>query len=141
MAYCTNAKLTSLTGTSLSTAVQDDIIDQSDRKINAKLRTEGLTPPDADDDLKAASLDLSYVAVLTHPDNDDGATRVKLGDIDIAREWKETLADHTKSAWASMDAYIARLKGYECPLPGIAIVGRTGVRVGEYEEMPNEDDY
>ena len=123
MAYCTNEKLTSLTGTSLSTAVQDAIIDQSDRKINAKLRTEGLTPPDADDDLKAASLDLSYVAVLTHPTNPDSVTHVQLETIDVTRAWEARLADHTKSAWASVDAYVARLKGYECPLPTIAIVG------------------
>ena len=37
MAYCTNADLTLLTGTTIATATQDAIIAQSDRDMNDKV--------------------------------------------------------------------------------------------------------
>jgi len=142
MAYCTNIELTLLTGTTLSTDTQDAIIEQADRKINARLRTEGLVPPTEDDDLKAASLDLSHVAVLMHPDNPSGASSVKLGDVTVARAWAATLTSLEKSAWQSVGAYISANVAV-CPIPDISIVGRRGQRIGEHEEMleATEDEY
>jgi len=71
MAYCTNSELTLITGTTLSTSIQNAIIDQSDREIKTRIRTEGLTPPISDDDdLKTASLELSKAGIITYHDQD-----------------------------------------------------------------------
>ena len=58
MAYCTHTELTLLSGTSLSTAIQDAIIAQSDREIKARIQKAGLTPPASDDYLKTAAMKL-----------------------------------------------------------------------------------
>lgn len=143
MAYCTNAELTLLTGTTLSTAIQDAIIDQSDREIDARLQAEGLTPPVSDDSLKAASLNLSKVGIITHNRMTGTQTKsVKVGDITIQDDHDTQIEELTAKAWASVDAYIA-INTTASPVPSMAIVGRRGRRIGEYEEMTEEqeDDY
>jgi hypothetical protein len=107
MAYCTNAELTLLTGTTLSTAIQDAIIDQADREIKAYIKAEGLTPPAADDDLKAASINLSKVGIITH--NRMTGTQpksAKVGDITIQDDLDKAIEALTTKAWQSVDAYI-----------------------------------
>lgn len=143
MAYCTNAELTLLTGTTLSTSIQDAIIDQADREIKAYLKADGLTPPAADDDLKAASLDLSKIGIITHNRMTGTQTKsVKVGDITIQDDPDAAIASLSAKAWRIVDAYIA-VNTSSSPIPGMAIVGRAGVRVGEHEEMTEaqEDVY
>jgi len=108
MAYCTNTELTLLTGTTLSTAIQDAIIDQSDREIKAYIKAEGITPPASGDDLKAASLNLSKVGIITH--NRMTGTQpksAKIGDITISDDPDKAIEALTTKAWQSVDAYIA----------------------------------
>ena len=119
MAYCTNAELTALTGTILSTAIQDAIIAQSDREIDAIIKAEGLTPPTSDDDLKAASLNLSKAGIITH--NRMTGTQpksAKVGDITIQDDLDKAIETLTAKAWKSVDAYIATSKSsVTVPLP------------------------
>ena len=143
MAYCTNAELTLLTGTTLSTAIQDAIIAQADRDIGARISAAGLTPPTSDDMLKFASLDLSKVGIITHNRMTGTQTKsVKVGDITIQDDLDVAIKSLLESAWRTVDAYIA-INISASPLPGIAIVGRRGARIGVYEEMTDtqEDDY
>jgi hypothetical protein len=106
MAYCTNAELTLLTGTSLSTAVQDEIIDHVDREINGRLSLMGISAPTSNDTLKAASLNFSIIAVWTHPDS-EVASAVKLGDISIKKaDISAEVSKLAKRAWQSVDDYI-----------------------------------
>ena len=108
MAYCTNAELTLLTGTTLSTAIQDAIIDQSDREIKAYIRAEGIIPPASDDDLKAASINLSKVGIITHNRMTGTQTKsAKVGDITIQDDLDKAIEALTVKAWQSVDAYIA----------------------------------
>jgi len=140
MAYCTNAELTLLTGTTLSIAIQDAIIAQADREINSRLRAEGLTPPASDDDLKAASLNMSKVGIITYNRMTGAQTKsVKIGDITIQDDLDTAIEALTESAWDSVDAYIAT-QGSASPIPGITIVGRKGVRVGKYTTMTTEQE-
>ncbi len=107
MAYCTNGELTLLTGTSLSTAVQDGIIDQADREINGRLSLMGISAPAANDTLKAASLNLSIIAVWTHPDTSDVTTGVKLGDISITKaDIGAEVSKLAQRAWQNVNDYI-----------------------------------
>ena len=112
MAYCTNADLTLLTGTTLATATQDAIIAQSDRDIKARIEAASLTPPATDDDLKAASLNLSTAGLITYNRMNTELTRrtqtksVKFGDVTIADDPDEAIKALTDRAWASVDAYI-----------------------------------
>lgn len=119
MAYCTNAELTLLTGTTLSTAIQTAIIDQADREIKAYIKAEGLTPPASDDDLKAASINLSKVGIITH--NRMTGTQpksAKVGDITIQDDLDKAIEALTAKAWQSVDAYIATGKSSSAvPLP------------------------
>ena len=68
-----------------------------------------ISVPTTDDTLKSASLNLAKIGVLTHPDSDQVASSVKLGDITIKRAEIETVcADLSKQAWRSVDDYILR---------------------------------
>ena len=116
MAYCTNAELTALTGTTLATATQDAIIAQSDRDIKARIEAASLTPPASDDSLKAASLNLSTAGLITYNRMNTELTRrtqtksVKFGDVTIADDPDEAIATLKEQAWLSVDAYIATMK-------------------------------
>jgi|GEM_PF-1145372 len=143
MAYSTYAELAAITGTTLSTATLEAIIAQADREINAKLYAAGLTPPVSDDMLKAASLDLAHIAVIVH-------TRIMNEEArhpESAKRWindgqDREIKELRERAWEIVNAYIT-YSSSSCPLPSIAIVGRRGRRIGEYEEMTEEqeDDY
>lgn len=140
MAYCTNPELTLLTGTTLSTSIQDIIIDQSDRKIKGQLRREGLTPPASDDDLKAASLDLSHARIVRWNQTNGIQTKsVKVGDITIQDDPEAAIILLIDSAWESVDAYVATQLSAS-PLPTLAVVGRSGQRIGEHEEMTEAEE-
>lgn len=140
MAYSTNAELTLISGTTLSTAIQDAIITQSDRLIQTRIYAAHLTPPASDDMLKGASLDLSKAGIITHNRMTGTQTKsVKVGDITIADDLDVQIKALTASAWASVDAYIAYTKG-AISIPTMAIIGRQGQRIGEHTEMTDAEE-
>lgn len=107
MSHCTTTELANLTGSGLATAVLQEIIDQADREIGGRLALMGVGVPMFDDTLKSASLNLAKIGVLTHPDSDQVASSVRLGDITIKRADLETvLSDLAEQAWKSVDDYI-----------------------------------
>ncbi|RLD17475.1 MAG: hypothetical protein DRI69_12185 [Bacteroidetes bacterium] len=139
MAYCTNAELTLLTGTTLSTVIQDAIIDQADREINARLEAAGITPPVADDLLKFASIDLSKIGIITHNRMTGAQTKsVKIGDITIQDDLDAEIAALRAHAWKILEGYVSL--NADSMVPVSRIVGRSGVRIGEYEEMTAEEE-
>lgn len=107
MAYCTNAELTLLTGTSLSTTIQDAIIAQADREIDARIVRAGLTAPASDDTLKAASLNISKAGIITH-DRMSGAktSSIKVGEISMSDNLDAAITELYDNAWESVDSYI-----------------------------------
>jgi len=126
MAYCTHVELTALTGTTLSTDVQGAIIDQSDREIDARLQAESLTPPASDDSLKAASLNLSKVGIITHNRMTGTQTKsVKVGDITIQDDLDTAIEALTAKAWQSVGTYITQNTAAPIP-PGLAVGDRRG---------------
>lgn len=105
--YCATEELRRLTSSELSNLVLEEIIDQADRQIRGRIVIGGASPPDDNEILKAASLSLSMIGVAMHPDSDQLATSIKLGDITIKREDLGTsVMDMTKLAWANVDGYI-----------------------------------
>lgn len=137
--YCSADELTNLTGTPLSTTILNGIIDQSDRKIKSRIKRAGLSPAASDDDLKAASLELSKAGIITHNRMTGTQTKsIKVGDIAIQDDIDVAIAGHMADAWESVDAYIVRNTG--CPIPIMAIVGRRGQRIGEHEEMTESQE-
>ena len=109
MSHCSRTELVNLTGSSLNDAVLQDIIDQADRQINGRLLMMNVSVPSSDDTLKAASLNLAKIGVLTHPDSDQVSSSVKLGDITIKRiELGTVLSDLSTQAWQSVDDYVLR---------------------------------
>lgn len=135
MAYSNHVELTALTGTTLSIDVQTAIIAQADREIDAKLYMAGLTPPGSDDMLKAASLNLSKVGIITHNRMIGAQTNsTQVGDIAIGDNLDMQIKELTAKAWASVVAYVVA-NSTTTQIPGMAVVGRLGRRVGTYEEM------
>ena len=106
--YCTTEELARLTSSELSELVLEEIIDQADRQIKSRLRRMDVSiPSDSDDSLKAASIAVATTGVMTHPDSDQIASSIKLGDITIKRANIETtIADMEQAAWARVDDYI-----------------------------------
>jgi len=140
MVYCTNAELTLLTGTTLSTEVQDAIIEQACREVNARLTAAGLVPPAADDLLKLASLDLSKIGIITHNRMTGAQTKsVRIGDITIQDDLDAEIAALRGHAWKTIDAYIS-VSTTTSIIPPMAIVGRQGERVGSYERMTTDEE-
>jgi hypothetical protein len=112
MAYCTNAELTALTGTTLATATQDAIIAQADRKIKARIKAADLKPPASNDDLKAASLAISTAGLITYNRMNTELTRrtqtksVKFGDVTISDDPDKAIEELTAEGWTCVDGYI-----------------------------------
>ena len=112
MAYCTNAELSGVTDTTLSTATLDAIIAQADRRIKARIQKGGITPPASDDMLKAASLDLSQAGIITYNRLKEDLTdrnmtkTVKFGETTIQDDPDKAIEALTELAWGSVDAYI-----------------------------------
>lgn len=116
MAYCTNAELSGITDTTLSTTILDGIIAQADRRIKARIQKDGITPPASDDMLKAASLDLSQAGIITHNRLKEDLTdrnmakTVKFGETTLQDDPDKAIEALKDLAWESVDAYIETQK-------------------------------
>jgi hypothetical protein len=109
MAYSTNAELTLLTGTALSTTIQDAIIAQADREIDARLYEAGLTPPGSDAMLKAASLDLSIAGVMTRARMDGTQPgSLSVGEMTSSDNIDAAIAELKAKASVIIDAYVRK---------------------------------
>lgn len=112
MAYCTKTELSALIETTLATTTLNSIIDQADRRINARLKKAGITAPTPDEMLKAASLDLSQAGIITYNRLKENLTdrnmtkSVKFGETTIQDDPDKAIAQLTAQAWESVDAYI-----------------------------------
>lgn len=116
MAYCTNAELSDITETTLSTTTLNAIIAQADRRIKARIHKGGVLPPASDEMLKAASLDLSQAGIITHnrlkedlTDRNMGKT-VKFGETTLQDDPDKAIEALKTLAWESVDAYIEKQK-------------------------------
>lgn len=110
MAYCTNADLTLLTGTTLSTTVQDAIILQADNEINGLIYAAGLTPPGADNTLKAASLKLSSAGVMTRARMDGSRpSTLTVGEYTSSDNIDQSITELRTAALVLVDSYIVRI--------------------------------
>ena len=139
MAYCSNAELVLETGSSLSTSILDSIIAAADRKIKTRILVAGLTPPTSNDTLKTASIELSKAGLVRWNQLNGSQTKsVKVGDITIQDDPEAAIAALTGAAYQDVDGYIAINSG--CPIPTLAIVGRSGQRIGAHEEMTDAEE-
>ena len=140
MTYTTSAELTLLTGTTLSADTLDAIIADADRRIRARITTAGLIPQPSDDTLTSASIDLSRAGIVIYNRMTGSQTKsVKVGDITIQDDPDAAIKALTDSAWGLVDDYITINKTGSV-IPGIAIVGRRGRRIGTYEEMTTAEE-
>lgn len=111
MAYSTNAELTALTGTALSTTIQDAIIAQADREIDAMLYEAGLTPPASDTMLKGASLDMSIAGVMTrHRMDGTQPSSLTVGGVSSSDNIDAAIRELRAKAVGSVNAYISKTK-------------------------------
>lgn len=107
--YCAVEELVRLTSSELPRLTLEDIIDQADRRIAGRLIKMDVGVPTSNDTLKSASLQLSQASVLSHPDSEQIASSIKLGDITIQKgEVGGTIATLEAHAWAQVDNYVLR---------------------------------
>jgi len=106
--YSTTAELVSLTGSPLSSAILQAIIDQADRDIVSQLRLANISAPGSDDDLKAASLKLSIAGVVRRGqlDGSKPVSSIRIGDISTSEDPDEAIRQLTESAGKNIEAYI-----------------------------------
>jgi hypothetical protein len=111
MTYCTNAKLTQMTGTALSTTIQDALILEADYEINGWLYQAGLTPPASDTTLEVASLKLSTTLVMTrHRMDGTQPGSLSVGEFSMSDNIDAAIASLRDSARQLVDSYIAKVK-------------------------------
>jgi hypothetical protein len=108
-AYCTTTELQYQTGSELAEEVLEEIIAQADREVKGAIYMAGLTPPGANDLLKAASLNLSKVGVLTRQRMDGThPSSQTVGDLTISDNIDAAILDLRKQAYLSITAYISQ---------------------------------
>ncbi|MEA3457766.1 MAG: hypothetical protein U9R21_03720 [Candidatus Thermoplasmatota archaeon] len=139
-----------------STQGVTDLCDSSDTALigrqlivaNAQLTTalskKGLTVP-ATDTLLAHAVDLLAASIIaSKPGAVDPRTNYKVDGFS-RHDTKQTSQpdEYADAAHAIIADYIAATKVGTSPIPSMAIVGRRGRRIGEYELMTEaeEDDY
>lgn len=107
MAYCIYLELKNLTGTELATDILDDIIAQADNEINSTLLASGISPPGANNMLKAASLKLSMIGVMTrHRMDGTQPGSLSLGDITLSDDINGAIAQLRSEARILINNYI-----------------------------------
>jgi hypothetical protein len=111
MSYCLYVEVASLTGTELAAATLDEIIAQADNEIDAQLYAAGLSPPGADSMLKAASLKLSTVGVMTrHRMDGTQPGSLSIGEFSMGDNIDAAIASLRDGAKQLVDNYIAKAK-------------------------------
>lgn len=111
MSYSTNAKLTQMTGTTLSSTIQDALILEADYEINSYLYAAGLTPPASDTTLEAASLKLSTALVMTrHRMDGTMPGSLNIGDFSMSDNLDGAISELRNGAKLLIDGYIAKTK-------------------------------
>ena len=118
----------------------DRMLVKARARLTKRLAREGLTPPATDTDLDTAveAIAAKLVGVgpgAVNPRTNyavDGFSR-KDGNKSQLEEWQDIVDE-------SITDYIASVNAAVSPIPSMAVVGRRGVRVGEYEEMSTADE-
>lgn len=109
--YCTNAKLTQMTGTTLSSTIQDAMILEADYEINGWLYEAGITPPGSDTTLEAASLKLSTALVMTrHRMDGTQPGSLSIGEFSMSDNIDAAITSLREGAKSLVDSYIAKVK-------------------------------
>ncbi len=107
MSLCSRTELTALTGTEYDDAIQQEIIDQSDREIKARLALAEISAPSSDDKLKVASLNLSIAGVLTRMRLDGSRpSSLRIGDITITDNLDSAIVEFKNKANEMITSYI-----------------------------------
>ncbi len=112
MAYCAYTDVQNLTGSALSQAILEAIIDQADRTIDAKLRIAGITGANPAD-LKAASLEYSIAGLLTRYRLDGTKpASLSVGGLSMSDNIDSAIDEHLKKGDAILNGIIKRNRSY-----------------------------
>ena len=118
----------------------DRMLVKARARLTKRLAKEGLSAPATDTDLDTAveAIAAKLIGVgpgAVNPRTNyavDGFSR-KDGNKSQLEEWQDIVDE-------SVADYIASVNAAVSPIPSMAVVGRRGVRVGEYEEMSTADE-
>lgn len=142
MVYCTNQDVIDLTGTSLSTAIIDRLIEGADRKVNRHLTQNDLStnPSPVPDDIKDASIYFSAAMVLNRH-MVDGTLPEQYKAEGLSEKYNVTavIKGYNAEAMQALKMY-AEDQASDADFNIVRIVGQFGERVGEYEEMEEAEE-
>ncbi len=107
MSLASRTELAALTGSSLDDAILQEILDQADREISARLALAEISAPSANDTLKAASLNLSIAGVLTRTRLDGShPSSISVGDISVSDNLDTAILEFKTRSNELIDSYI-----------------------------------
>lgn len=111
-AYCTYADIVAHTGTELPQATVEALIVDADRRINARLRANGIAPLGTADELVSASIALTKAGLITRLRIDGtGPSSQSVGGASTNDNKDNIVAQLKQEAELSVSAYIAGIKG------------------------------
>lgn len=144
MAYCTNEDVTDLTGTSVDSAIITRMITRAERKINIKLKAEGLsafagTPPD--EIIEACSNFAAAIVLRRTVVDGTTPTSIDVENTTVKMPIDKIIAQHEALGSQILNDYITNTVEAETlgAYKAFAVVGRGGERVGNYGAMSGDE--
>lgn len=143
MVYCTNQDVIDLTGTSLSTAIIDRLIEGADRKVNRYLTENGIAtnPSPVPDDIKDASIFFSAAAVLNRH-MVDGTLPAQYSAENLSEKYdvNTVIKGYQADAIQAIRMYIDSQTTDDDDYSLVRVVGQQGERVGDHEVMTEAEE-
>lgn len=106
MSYCSTAELVNLTGSTASATILQEVIDEADRQIDARLALAGLTGSGGA--IKSASMHLSIAGLLTRMRMDgEKPGSLSIPGLSMSDNIDAAIAEHRSSADQMLAVFIA----------------------------------
>ncbi len=140
MSYCTWTQVVNLTGSTLSQTIGDSLIDMAESMIDARLSEEGLgsitgSVPDL---VEKACIYLTASLVAQRPGGMSDLQSFRIGDYsETSRTKVDPAVNFEKIGYSLLEKYIYSVNG---DYTIFRIVGSDGERIGDYEEMTDEEE-
>lgn len=125
------------------TALIDRMLIKARARLIKRLAKKGLSTPTSDTDLDTAVEAIAAKLIGIGPGAVNPRTGFEVDGFSRKDGSKSQLDEWQDIADESIADYIETITITDSPLPSMAIVGRRGVRIGEYTEMTEaqEDEY
>lgn len=126
---------------STDNALIDRILVKARARVVKRLAKVGLTAPETDVDLDTAVEAIAAKLIGIGPGAVNPRTNFTVDGFSRKDNAKSQLEEWQDIANDSIADYVDMVNVATSPIPAMLVVGRSGARIGEYEEMADEDAY